>query len=46
MSNSVFSKTMKNIRKLKDIKLVTNRTEYLKTVMKPNFKSGMILAKT
>ena len=26
------------IRKHKDIKLVTNRESYLKTVMKPNFK--------
>ena len=40
-NNSVFGKTMKNIRKHKDIKLVTNRESYLKTVMKPNFKSGI-----
>ena len=31
---------MENIRKHKDIKLITNRQSYLKTVMKPNFKSG------
>ena len=41
MNNSVFGKTMENIRKHKNIKLVTNRESYLKTVMKPNFKSGI-----
>ena len=40
MNNSVFCKTMENMRKHKDIKLVTNRESYLKTVMKPNFKFG------
>ena len=29
---------MENIRNHKDIKLITNRESYLKTVMKPNFK--------
>ena len=32
---------MENIRNHKDIKLVTNRESLLKTVMKPNFKSGI-----
>ena len=41
MNNSVFGKTTENIRKHKDIKLVTSRESYLKTVMKPNFKSGI-----
>ena len=41
MNNSVFRKTMENIRKHRNIKLVTNREEYLKLVMKPNFKSGV-----
>ena len=41
MNNSVFGKTMENIRKHKDIKLLTNRESYLKAVMKPNFKSGI-----
>ena len=42
MNNSVFGKTMENIRKHRNIKLVTNREVYLKAVMKPNFKSGIL----
>ena len=41
MNNSVFGKTMENIRQHKDIKLATNETSYLKKVMKPNFKSSV-----
>ena len=41
MNNSVFGKTMENIKKHRNIKLVTNREAYLKLVMKPNFKSGV-----
>ena len=41
MNNSVFSKTRENIKKHKDIKLVTNMESFLKTVMKPNFKSAI-----
>ena len=33
---------MENIRKHRNIKLVTNKAQYLKTVMKPNFKSGVL----
>ena len=42
MNNSVFGKTIENIRKHKDIKLATNAKNYLKNVMKPNFKSGIL----
>ena len=42
MNNSVFGKTMENIKKHRNIKLVTNREAYLKAVMKPNFKSGVL----
>ena len=41
MNNSVFGKMMENIRKHRNIKLVTKREAYLKLVMKPNFKSGV-----
>ena len=43
MNNSVFGKTMENIRKHRSVKLVNDRDEYLKNVMKPNFKSGTLL---
>ena len=42
MNNAVFGKTMENIRKHRDIKLVNNEEAYLKAVMKPNFKSGTL----
>ena len=34
---------MESIRKHRNIKLVNNEEEYLKNVMKPNFKSGTLL---
>ena len=33
---------MENIRKRRNIKLVTTEEKYLRTVMKPNFKSGVL----
>ena len=43
MNNSVFGKTMENIHRYRDKKLVNTKEKYLKTVMKPNFKSGTLL---
>ena len=33
---------MENIRKHRNIKLITTEEKYLRTVLKPNFRSGVI----
>ena len=40
MNNSVFGKTMENIRNHKDMKLVISEQKYQKYVVKPNVKNG------
>ena len=42
MDNSVFGKTMESVQKHRNIKLVTSKEAYLRTVMEPNFKSGVL----
>ena len=44
MNNSVFGKTIENIRNHKDMKSVTSDEKYLKYAMKPNFKNKHLFA--
>ena len=45
MNNSVFGKTMENIRNHKDMKLVKSDKKYRKHVMTPNFRDGHLFSK-
>ena len=40
MNNSVFGKTMKNVRKHRDIKLVTTEEKRIKLVSEPNYHTA------
>ena len=46
MNNSVFAKMMENIRKHRNIGLVMTEEKYRRTVMKPNFKSGVLFGES
>src|SRR2546426_4978768 len=42
MNNSVFGKTMENVRKRKNFKLICDKTKFEKYVAKPTFLNGVI----
>ena len=44
MNNSVFGKTMENIRNRQDIRLVTREEQVKKLIAKPNFKRRTIFS--
>ena len=45
MANSVFGKTMENLRKKINVKLVNNGKDYVKYVSRPTFVSQKIFSK-
>ena len=45
MNNSVFGKTMENLRKRISIKLINNSKDYVRYVSEPNFISQKIFSK-
>ena len=46
MNNSVFSKTMENLRKTISVKLINNSKDYVRCVSKPSFISHKIFSKS
>ena len=46
MNNSVFGKTMENLRKRISVKLVNNSKDYVRCISKPSFISQKIFSKT
>ena len=45
MINSVYGKTMKNLRKRVNVKLINNAKDYVKSVSRPTFVSQKIFSK-
>ena len=45
MNNSVFGKTMGNLRKRMSVKLVNNAKDYIRSISKPSFISQKIFSK-
>ena len=45
MNNSVFDKTMENLRKRLSVKLINNAKDYVKCISKPSFISQKIFSK-
>ena len=43
--NSIYGKTMENIRKRINVKLINNSKDYLRCVSKPNFVSQKVFSK-
>ena len=42
MSNAVYGKTMENLRSRIDVRVISNKTEYLKWTSIPSYKSQKI----
>ena len=45
MNNSVFGKTMENLRKTINVKLINNAKDYVRYISKPSYVSQEILSK-
>ena len=46
MNNSIFGKTIENLRKRVDVRLVTEVNQFIKLTSKPTFVSSKIFNKT